>query len=379
MIWLVCLTLFSLSVGTAPTSASSVLMLAACLFGGCWHQDRDWWRQQRPWLIPVLLVMLLPWVSLLWTIEAAPQLFPYLQRTYFWLLSFATACLLLPKNRPEYLAGSFIAGVELTAVVFFCVLTGLIKNSKLTEYFLFRGYITFSLLLVVATALLSFWFRQSEERRKRYLFLGLIGFNLVALALLKGRSGYLALVVVAPLVAFNLMGKQRWWIYLSGILTLIVVLALSPTVRQRITLIAQETTLFSADATRARATSIGKRLMVWEGGVKIFQEHPVLGVGIDGYPVAMRRIYPDLNETIHNPHNFYIYVAASYGLLGVALYGWLWFVLFQRAWGHRNSWQGFMLLSTLLVVSIGSLTETTPLQPQTGILLAIMAGLPLEG
>jgi O-antigen ligase len=376
LILLACLTLFALSVGTGPTSSMSVLLLVTWGLSGAWSKGWDWWWGQRQWLLPIFLLMLLPWVSLIWTISPEPGLYPYLHRSHFWLLSFVTACLVFKNTKPEYLAYSFIAGVELVTVVFLFVTLGVISVEKLAVHFMWKGYITYSLLLVVATAFLSFGFRQVRNNRYRCILVAVMLMNLFALALLKGRSGYLAFAALAPFMLVNLLGRQRWWVYLLAGLGLVGSLALSPTVQERVKLALHEVQSYQEEAV-SQDTSIGNRLFLWQGATKVFQEYPLLGAGIDGYPVALQRQYPEQHSFHPNPHNFYLYMAASYGLVGLSLYGWFLIALFRRAWPRRDRWQGFMLLTTLIMVMVASLTETTPLQPQTGILLALMAGLPM--
>lgn len=371
------LTLFSLSAGTGATSCSSILLLAIFLFSGIWCKSLHWWWSKRQWLLPVAALMLLPWVSLIWTINPSPGLYPYLQRSHFWLLSFAMACLAFHEIRFKYLAISLIAGVELATCLFLLTILGLCHSDKLADYFLFRGYITYSLLLVLATTWLSFWVKKTPCIRTKIVLIIFMALNLVALALTKGRSGYLAFFAMSPVLTINLCAvKSRWLAAFAGVV-MVGALVLSPTVQQRIKLVAEEIGLHKTTEKGNDGTSIGIRLHFWEGGIKTFMAYPLLGAGIDGYQVSMRKLYPDSSLTTVNPHNYYVYIAASYGLSGIGVYFWFWLAMFRRAWPRRDSWQGFMLLTTLLVVSIGSLSEVTPLQTQTGILLAMMAGLPI--
>ncbi len=373
----VLLTLFLLPLGTAPAALSSGCMLCVWLFSGAWRKNREWWREERQWLIPVLLVMLLPWLSLFWTINPAPGLYPYLQRTHFWLFTLVTACIMLRAVKPAHLAIAFIAGVELVTLVFFLVLLGVDTSPKITAYFLFKGYITYSLLLVLATAWISFLFRESVDTRHKAVLLALMTLNLAAIALSKGRSGHLAFLALAPFMAINLVGMQRKWLLALTGLLLSGALLLSPAVQQRIQLAISEIRLHTAERNLSPVTSIGIRLALWQGGLQAFKDYPILGTGIDGYQIAMQRTFPHwyVSRTVKNPHNFYLYVAASYGIAGIILYSWLCLAVIRRSWNFRNRWQGFLCLTTLLAVAVGSLSEVTPLQPQTGILLAMMIGL----
>lgn len=377
LIWLAFITLFSLSVGTGPTSIFSVLLLLACFVSGVWLRDKAWWWGQRQWLLPVLLVTLLPWVSLVWTLDPSPRLYPYLQRTHFWLLSITMACLIAPV-RARDLAVALISGVQVNVLLFMAAKLGVVLPFPKLYTFAQSGYITYSLLLVLSIILMSFGYRSVTRSRDRMLLAVLMVLNIATVAMLNGRIGYLALVLLSPFIAVNLIGGRRWWLIAMACFALIGILALSPAVQQRIALAGKESMLYGIGSDKARDTSVGIRLALWKGAVSAFAEHPVLGVGIDGYPVIMRRLFPAWNVPMSNPHNYYLYVAATYGLLGLVLYGWLWIVVFKRAWPCRDTWSGFMMLSTLLVVSIGSFTETTPLQPQTGILLAMMVGLPIK-
>ncbi len=373
------LTLFLLPSGTAPAALSSGCMLGVWLFSGAWRKNRDWWREERYWLLPVMLVMLLPWVSLLWAINPAPGLYPYLQRTHFWLFSLGMACITLRAVKPAHLAIAFIAGVELVTLVFFLMQLGAVTSPKVTAYFLFKGYITYSLLLVLATAWISFLFRESADTRQKAGLLALMALNLLALALLKGRSGHLAFLALAPFMAINLVGVHRKWaLALTGLL--LSGLLLSPVVQQRIQLAISEARTHMIERNPAPVTSIGIRLALWQGALQTFRDYPILGAGVDGYQTAMQRIFPhwDLSGTVKNPHSFYLYIAASYGVVGIALHLWLFGAVIRRAWPCRNRWQGFICLTTVVVVAVGSLSEVTPLQPQTGILLAMMIGLPNE-
>lgn len=373
------LTLFSLPIGTGPTSLCSVSFLAVWLFGGAWRKEPDWWKKQTPWLLPVALLFALPWISLIWSVNPEPRLYPFLQRTHFWLLALATACLALREIKPQHLALALIVGVELNVLLFLPVKLGLMLPHKTLHAFMTRGYITYSLLLVLATALLSLQFRKSSGMKVRMLLLAVMATNLFCISLLLGRSGHLAFVILAPVIASNLFSGCSRWVVLVATVALIGVLAASPTVQRRASDVSKDIQVYQTGNTREiTKTSAGARMMFWTGGLRIFRDNPLIGVGIDGYPVAMKKLYPESDNAFTNPHSFYIYVAASYGILGLSLFAWLWVATLRRAWPHREQWGGFFVLATLVIITIGSLSDITPLSPPTGILLAMMAGFPLD-
>lgn len=372
---LACLTLFSLSVGTGPTSICSVLLLVVWFFSGVWWREKGWWWQQRHIVFPVILVMLLPWISLVWTEAPNPKLNPFLQRSHFWLFSIVVICINSREKLAKYFIFSFVAGVQINVLLFLTKYFGYeLPYTKLYNFML-QGRITYSLLLACSIAFISFIYKKYESKKIKVYIIFLVILNFTVLCLQSGRSGYLAFFVLLPFIVSNLFYVKKIVLYGFICIFIAAIFSFSPTVHQRFNMIVTDIHEYNKDPDRIHDSQVGARFTFWKGAAKIFSENSLVGVGIDGYPVVMRRLYPELRADITNPHNYYLYIAASYGLFGVFAYGWLWLVAFRRAWAKRSDWYGFMLLSTLIVVSVGSLTESTPLLPQTGILLAMTIGL----
>ncbi len=72
-------------------------------------------------------------------------------------------------------------------------------------------------------------------------------------------------------------------------------------------------------------TSI-QRLLYWENGIKMLQEHPVLGVGFFNFPAYYTDFYPDglvgmrIERGAELPHNIFIQVGSELGTLGLIAY-----------------------------------------------------------
>jgi len=69
--------------------------------------------------------------------------------------------------------------------------------------------------------------------------------------------------------------------------------------------------------------SDAQRLVSLQAGIQLWRENPVLGVGTGDLPDEVKRViserYPNYAETPKLPHNQFIYILASTGLLGLAL------------------------------------------------------------
>ena len=96
---------------------------------------------------------------------------------------------------------------------------------------------------------------------------------------------------------------------------------------QKASLSSTVTSVFTQDLTKD--SSAGERLAFWRNSLRMVADHPLLGVGPGGWAYAY--IPHDGGATVtanwqpRNPHNDYLWIAAEYGLLGLAAY--LWFLL----------------------------------------------------
>ena len=108
------------------------------------------------------------------------------------------------------------------------------------------------------------------------------------------------------------------------------------------------------------------RIMLWTTGIKIFLDHPVVGVGdIDLYAVMVRYVEPGTTMTWGHVHNVLIQILATLGLLGflavTALFVRMFMVQWQTYRIAREDWfLGSVVLGALSVFvgfQINGLTE----------------------
>jgi O-antigen ligase len=84
---------------------------------------------------------------------------------------------------------------------------------------------------------------------------------------------------------------------------------------------------FTAEDPRAPGTSsIIQRQDTLDVGMRMFQDHPLLGVGIGNFKEVSRQVYKD--EYFRPPHNSYLWAAAEGGILVLAAY----VALFALTW-----------------------------------------------
>ena len=77
----------------------------------------------------------------------------------------------------------------------------------------------------------------------------------------------------------------------------------------------------SFTAPNAQDYSTAERLAHWIAGLRMFFDHPILGVGIGNYPDAYPQYYVTIFvNSLGHAHNYYINIAAEMGFIGLVVY-----------------------------------------------------------
>jgi O-antigen ligase len=330
-------------------------------------------------LWPILLLFFLPWFGLIYAPKPNPIGLDFATKTHYWINSLAMAALAFKRYEFRHIGYAFLAGLGTNAVVGLCQMAGIVAARG--EYFtgFGRQYNTLSAYLIIAILVGSYYFRTAASLCLKIIFLALMGLFFVHLTIIYGRTGYLAFVLLSPLVVKNLAYRLRMWKVLVICLLLPGVMVLSPIVRDR----AQQTVnelRYHINAGSDRAW--GKiydtrqdRFYMWQGAVQILREHPIIGVGTGGYQEALKKRGRVSDPTISHPHNDILYLASSYGLLGILAYVWFYTALLKNAWRHRQSDRGSFALYTGLVLLITGMLNGHLIDAGTAFLLSLVAGL----
>jgi len=240
----------------------------------------------------------------------------------------------------------------------------------------FMNHINYGLFLVMAITLLTFLIKKSGSPGNRRALTVVLVLFAVNLALSPSRAGLLAFLALSPLMIVTLLGRRNLVIVIVASVVLGSSLFLSPVVRQRVDLAVDEVSRFQSEG--KVESSIGLRLVMWEGALRIFADNPVIGAGTGGYASEMQKYRRDSGtDDIKHPHNSYLYMAASYGTLGLLLLLWLLWALLRKGWRQREELGGFAVLTFTLVFIVGSFTDTQVLTYSTGVMAALMTGLRL--
>jgi len=378
----VCLTFFSLPVGTAPLTICSLASLAIWLFSGqCYTSRADWLGQD--WFRPLAALFILPWLGIVWSSAQLSQSFDLAQRSHYWLFALVSFAAMKSEDSLKTMLACFITGTSLVAAIVMLYFYGFIPETAYLQKFQFIYYINFSLFLVISILLLAYFYRFAVWPRN-ILIGGLMLFLALTITCLKGRSAYLSLLLLSPWMFTVLFRRYSTVAVLVAVLLTIALMATSGTVRTRLALIPKEIQLFMSGSSStyqlpdgtSTPSSIGLRIRMWKNAATIFKNHPLIGAGTAGYKHETDKLDPSLSSS--HPHSSYLYVATSYGVLGIGLYSWLLVITLRRGWRSRHSLSGHTILAFVLVILIGSLTDTQILTVSTGVALGFIVGIPTK-
>jgi O-antigen ligase len=365
---------FFLPVGSSPVTICGVFVLSLWLLSGRFIRDIAAWARQGSLRWPVMLLMILPWVGLLYTPVPSDGL-NIAKRSYYWLFAIALAPVLSSRRRSDVVILAFLAGLSCNSAVAVLQVSGLLPMQDALAAGLLRGssmHIVFTLFLAAGILIASFYFSRADTRTRRLGWALLLAQYGATAAFVGGRSGYAALIILCPVVVYNLMGQRNIAIIALVCLVLIAALFASPLVRERFSKAREDITRYQQGDIR---TSVGLRFHMWRIALEEIKRHPLQGVGTGGFKKSWdeRKGDPALPFYDH-PHNSFLYMAVSHGLPGLAALCWLLLAMLKKGRQAAGTPLGFAVLSFTAVFIIGSLSDTQVLTFSTAISLALFAG-----
>lgn len=137
-----------------------------------------------------------------------------------------------------------------------------------------------------------------------------------------GRSGYLALLVLACVACLGLFrGRIRLGLTVFVPLAIVLMFLLSSVASQRLTQGMDEMRDYKQEK---NYTSMGIRMVMWTNTAQLIRERPLFGYGLGGLKEAYREKVKGISGwggiVIDDPHNQYLKVTAELGLVGLLVF-----------------------------------------------------------
>ena len=377
--FLFCGAFFVMPMGTSPFTILGGCALLLWLFSGEFIRSRQGYIGKK-WFFPVAAIVCLYWAGLIWSYDPDGLGFKFASKTYYWLFAFAITSISVKDYSTEYLFKSFLAGLFLNALVGFLQFVHIVPIiSKFGTVYtgFYGGYNTLEILLVLGMMMASFYFNNATGKKEKILYALMTLCYFFHLSILTGRGGYITFFIMSPFIIYNLVPKKKK--ILTPIIFFVAVglMCLSPVVQDRavetVNAIKEHFNAKEAYVTGEQYYAPLDRIYMWHWAISLFKKHPFLGVGTGGYYKAILLSGGDMG--IAHPHNNILYIAVSFGLLGLSIYAWFFWIMLKSAWKHKRNPVGFFVLSSTLVILVGGLVDTHILDAGGAFLLAVTTGL----
>ncbi|AIY40078.1 O-antigen ligase [Collimonas arenae] len=233
----------------------------------------------------------------------------------FWVMSF------LSIRYMKYVQWAWVIGAFLSAVKIH-VLTGggaMRYGSDFIPIIIF-GELT--LLLGIFSALSIVW-NKPENKIAIFFKIAALCAGLYAAYLSQSRGVWLTIFVfiaIALLVTKNIRSSYKLSVVISFVVFLGAISYFGNIVKERVLIGESDITQYSAG--KNIDTSLGTRLQLWHGSWVLFTEHPLTGVGVEGFPLALeelskRNIITPLSATFPHSHNEILFMMSKLGLFGL--------------------------------------------------------------
>ncbi|MEO1625551.1 MAG: O-antigen ligase family protein [Bacteroidota bacterium] len=223
------------------------------------------------------------------------------------------------------------------------------------------NHIRYSLMLAFATLSgfvlygKGFYWRFRWERWPLLLIsLGLFGF----LHFLSVRSGLIVLYLALGFLLLRYIYLTRRWRFGLGMMLLLTCLPylafqLLPSFRTKYYYARYDLEMYLRG--EGESYSDSERLLSYQVGWKIFCEHPLIGVGAGDLRQEVAANYPPDSPHTKMPHNQLLSVMAGAGVLGLAVFLWVFFTPLFSQHAYRDP----ILLILHLVIFLSFLVENT--------------------
>jgi O-antigen ligase len=376
---------FFLPVATSPLVICGIFVIAVWMVSGRFPGDIKAWSTSDM-KIPLLLLILLPWLGLLYTPVLREGLGVAL-KTHYWLFSLALMPLLRTwgkdagqgsRGQPDLLIKLFLLGLALNSSVSLGQFLGFLPLKRGLPVGLLGGgsaHIPFSLLLTTGMLVSSFYVLKAGSWKVRLVYAVIMAQFFATMSFVGARSGYLALIVLSPFVVYNISGLRHPLKILAGSIIIISLLCASPVVQSRVSKIKEDLSQYKLGNVN---TSIGLRFHMWEIALAEIRKNPLIGKGTAGFIESWDKYgkEPSLPFFIHgNPHNSFLYMMVSFGIPGLLSFCWLLFLMIRKGWKGRNSSMGFAVFAFTAVFVTVSLVDTPLLSLPAAQAFSLFAGM----
>jgi O-antigen ligase len=330
----------TVGVSVAAISLAKLALVLAAVFKG-WRNRADLGLASRlprrtAWVIFAMLCALA--LSTSYTVATLPEALRDCVK-YTKLLLIVLIPILLVTRRQVWTAMACYGVMQVFVLLSSCALALGLALPWVVDPVLVRSNSVFHEYLqqsIMTAAFIGLCWHLRDELRLQWQRRVAIGLSLLStvnvLLMLKGRTGYvIVMVVVTSILLWELPQRRRWMVLALAPLLLALTYLASPQVQSRAQLAVSEARSYQIG--NLTPSSTGARLNFWYRSVQAISERPLLGYGAGSWPSQYQRLDagqdPWYKGSGGNPHQEYLLWGVLLGLGGIALQ-WLLLVALWR-------------------------------------------------
>lgn len=280
-------------------------------------------------------------------------------------------------NRVIY---SFLIAMGISVIASVGIILGLYEGKTAISFFI-GNHIMYSFFLSFSLLMLLILLRSEGQSKIRLLYTLLFVVFLVVLFFSQARTGQLLFFIGLFALLFVIIQhkiKALMLFALTSTLIFIMAYNLNDRFKKRIDFIASDLSHISQGDT---CNSLGGRLFTWQVALDIAKEHPLLGMGISDHTQYLKEAMERdevfkkckvLKDMIDYFHSQYIEVSAAIGLIGLLLFGSIFYFLSKVPIEHPT----LQLIKAIVIILFLTLfIADVPFRKQLGLaLFALFSG-----
>lgn len=185
-----------------------------------------------------------------------------------------------------------------------------VESGVPSPYYVDPNFFAESIVAILPLAFVSY---EGNYGTKSYIFLGIVALLSGGVILTNSRGGLLALAIVLFLLFIN--SKKKFKMIIMGIIVLAIFLPhIGPEYRGRIATV----------KTYDEDQSAMGRLASWGAGIKMFKDHPIIGVGAGNFNQLFENYRPSEMSAFGTKemsiHNMFLQILSETGALGGGIF-----------------------------------------------------------
>lgn len=218
----------------------------------------------------------------------------------------------------------------------------------------FKDHIQTNFLMAFMAYLVA-WFAINNPRYRWPCVILLIAVIINTLFLSQGRSGYFVFVALMALLLWQtLRWRGLFYAVVAGLILGIAAYTFSSSFKDRINEIASDVQLYQQGNP---FSSVGRRMSYSENSLNLIKAHPIIGTGTGSFAYDYANIQPTPEILTVNPHNEYLNIGVQFGLIGLALLIFMFYVHWSdsRKLPQDMRW---LTQAVLVAIAFGSLANS---------------------